>query len=139
MSAYIVEDKTINTVTNWIAREVQQDGWLKSEIEELGFKIDDPDFHSKLAQALFDLNVAGVFARYGDNEDLKDRKSFKYELTESAEDHQVLKSLECLVYQCAEGDVPGTPLYKFLDNICMKHLLQKIVRQSKFYEMSIWG
>jgi hypothetical protein len=36
---------------------------------------------------------------------------------------QVLKSLQCWLYQCNEGDVANNPLYQFFDSVIEHHLM----------------
>jgi hypothetical protein len=68
----------------------------------------------------------GVDARYGDGEARKFRQlDYRYRETESVPLVQVLKSLQCWLYQCSEGNVPETELYKLFDTDVQVYLMNK--------------
>jgi len=51
---------------------------------------------------------------------------------------QAYKSIQCLAYQCAEGDVPERPIYKLL--IALEDALaHEIVQGLDAYEKAVWG
>ncbi len=140
MSAFMVEDKTINRVVTWLTREVQRNrftlDWLA---REYGVDIESAGWDEKLAQAMFQLNCDGVNARYGEGEAEKFRPlnfSYKPEIYHSLV--QVLKSLQCWKYQCSEGDVPETKLYQFFEEV-EHHLALKIVMDLPEYDKATWG
>src|SRR5918998_1488476 len=111
MSAFLVEDKTINYIVNWLRSEKFLFLEIPYKLKGLGFDMDKVDWEEKLGLAMFQLNISGVEARYGKGEAVKFRKmDYHYRPTEAAPLVQVLKSLQCWLYQCTEGDVPGTGL-----------------------------
>lgn len=92
MSAFFVTDKTI-------ADAVQC-------MKECGIARDG------LARDLWNLNVLALQHRYGANPtDYEDTISAYADPQPSSNPYQLLKSTNCLIYQCSEGDVPDMPLY----------------------------
>ena len=50
---------------------------------------------------------------------------------------QVFKSVQCLLYQCSEENVPNQPLYKFLEeleNLIARHIISEMPE----YEKAQW-
>lgn len=142
MSAFMVEDITINRVVSHIYNEVKGGTILGGEYRRL---LKDYPLHSelgyvKLGNDMFKLNIAGVEARYGEGEAAEFRPldyEFRYE--EPGNVYQVLKSLECWSYQCAEGDIPQTSrLYKTMNEV-ENAIAYNIVHESKEYDAANWG
>jgi hypothetical protein len=132
MSAFMVQDKTINRIVTW----------LKTNEESQRFATNHPLLNvesATLGQAMFDLNIQGVNARYGDGEAKKFRPldyQFKKEIFTNA--IQVYKSLGCFLYQCSEGNVPDNPLYKELSEY-KNSLARAIVCRLPAYDKAEWG
>ena len=140
MSAFIVEDSTINRVVAWLAREVSTNHFT---LHQLARKYDNDfvsnEWEEKLAKAMFQLNCDGVNARYGVGEAGKFRPlNFTYQPVHNFSLVQVLKSLQCWLYQCNEGDIPMTKLYQFFAEV-ENHLALKIVVSLPEYDKAIWG
>jgi len=141
MSAFIVEDTTINRVVTWLKREVENNrfnalNWLAQEYD---LDLTSDQWDEKLAQAMFQLNCDGVNARYGEGEAGKFRPlNFTYKPEGDTFLVQVLKSLQCWKYQCSEGDVPETKLYQFFEEV-EHHLALKIVMDLPEYDKATWG
>ncbi|MNU37270.1 hypothetical protein D3C71_259230 [compost metagenome] len=96
MSAFFVTDKTI-------ADAVQC-------MNECGIARDG------LARDLWNLNVLALQHRYDANpKDYEGAIAAYADPRPSSDPYQLLKSTNCLIYQCSEGDVPETPLYKELE------------------------
>jgi hypothetical protein len=86
------------------------------------------------------LNIAAVDARYGKGEAAKFRKlDYRYQVTAPVPLVQVVNSLRCWLYQCCEGDVPETALYRLFDDYIRLYLLNKIVTALPEYEDADWG
>jgi hypothetical protein len=140
MSAFMVEDKTINRVVTWLKREVATD-WLTlpNLAREYDIDLTSDQWDEKLAQAMFQLNCDGVNARYGEGEAEKFRPlNFTYKPEGDTFRVQVLKSLQCWMYQCNEGNVPHTKLYQFFEEV-EHHLAVQIVMDLPAYEKAKWG
>ena len=120
MSAFMVEDKTINRVVTWLKREVatSRHFTLDCLAREYGVDLTSDNWDEKLAKAMFQLNCDGVNARYGEGEAEKFRPlNFTYKPEGDTFRVQVLKSLQCWLYQCNEGEVPQTKLYRFFEEV----------------------
>src|SRR5512143_1034988 len=136
MSAYIVEDKTINRIANWLTREVSKSSYLRQKTEEIfGISSASPQFGQTVGQALFRLNIDGVNERYGDGGAERFRKlNYTYTQAEPAAMSaslsaklQALKSMQCWLYQCMEGEVVKDPLYRFFREVVEPHLMGSII------------
>ena len=140
MSAYIVEDKTINRVVTWFKREVTINRFtLDMLAREYGVDLTSDRWNEMLAQAMFQLNCDGVNARYGNGEAEKFRPlNFTYRPEDCSSLVQVFKSLQCWKYQCSEGDAPKTKLYQFFEAV-EHHLALKIVMDLPEYKKATWG
>lgn len=49
-----------------------------------------------------------------------------------------VKQLQCLLYQCSEGDVPDSPLFQAMQKLS-GDLCESIVRRLPAYERAPWG
>jgi len=138
MSAYIVEDKTINRIVNRLVFETSNNpnfDSLKEQLSKLGYDLSDESFPRKLAKDMFALNVSAVNQRYNEKEEAT---KFNYAQGPIASLIQTLKSLNCWVYQCTEGDVPENDLYKFFTDTFRNYLLKKIVYDLPEYDRAEW-
>lgn len=140
MSAFMVADETINRVVYWLYWEVANRQWLKDKLEQVsGIDTTAYAWAEALGKAMFALNIAGVNDRYGDGEAQKFRKlDYHYQPAHGSE-MQVLKSLHCWLYQCAEGEVVKRPLYIFFDTVVERHLMSKIISTLPEYRAAEWG
>jgi hypothetical protein len=140
MSAFLVEDKTITHIVNWLSSEKFLFSEIPYKLKGLGFDMAKVDWEEKLGLAMFQLNISGVEARYGKGEAVKFRKmDYHYRPTEAAPLVQVLKSLQCWLYQCCEGNVPETELYGLFDHDVRVYLMSKIIHSLPEYEQAEWG
>ena len=141
MSAFMVEDTTINRVVTWLTREVHRNHFAIEELlaREYGIDLESAGWGEKLAQAMFQLNCDGVNARYGKGEAETFRSlNFRYQPEACQSLVQVLKSLQCWQYQCSEGDVPETKLYQFFEAV-EHHVALKIVMSLPEHDKAKWG
>jgi hypothetical protein len=105
-----------------------------------GFAASETGWTERLGQAMFQLNVIAVDARYGSGEAKRFRPlDYHYEVPESVPLVQVLKSLQCWLYQCDEGDVPQTALYMLFDNVVQLYLMTEIIDALPEYQNAYWG
>ena len=135
MSAFMVQDKTINTIVSFrVDSRFGKDhkGWMQYNTD---LDVSRPE---KLGQRLFDMNVKAIEARYGEGQ-AKDFRDLDYKFVR--EFHytpvSVLKAMGCLSYQCCEGDVDESPLFKDLDKI-KGTLAEWIVSRTAEYEAAPW-
>jgi hypothetical protein len=142
MSAYIVADKTINNVVNWLRRdiEIERFSLIPHKLKELGFDTSKSGWAERLGYAMFQLNVIAVDARYGSGQAGKFRPlDYRYEVIEAVPLVQVLKSLQCWLYQCNEGDVPATALYGLFHDDVQLYLMNEIIDALPEYQNAVWG
>lgn len=146
MSAFIVEDKTINRVVSWcnvvgMAGHVHKYFYCIKPLIELGYKLDTELGCKRLAEEMFTLNCEGVEERYGEGQAEEFRPlDFNYHFTGSGINiYQLVKSLRCFLYQCCEGDIPElNSLYHALDKVSME-ICYHIVTRSDRYEAAEWN
>jgi hypothetical protein len=129
MSAFIISDETMNRAVN----AIRESGNWPISITRGDF--DTPDGLTVLGVQLFGLNDDAVSQRYQDERD-PEPMPYRYRPSRcSAAAH--LKALQCLIYQCSEGDVPSRPIYKALRNA--EHaLMNKIIRSLPDYQKAEW-
>ena len=143
MSAYIVADKTINTIVNWLRRELDEVYGtiiIRQKLMEQGVDPSIPGWAEILGHEMFQLNIRAVDTPYGNGEARKFRPlDYHYEETEPIPMVQVLKSLQCWLYQCNEGDVPTTALYTLFDNDVQVYLMTEIIDTLPEYQHAFWG
>jgi hypothetical protein len=140
MSAFMVADTTINYVVNWLRREIDRLPIISHKLKYVGFDTGGSDWAERLGQAMFQLNIEAVNDRYGSSEAARFRKlDYRFEHTEAVSLMQVLKSLQCWLYQCNEGDVPTTELYGLLDTDVQMYLMDTIITKLPEYEEATWG
>lgn len=139
MSAFIVKNKTINIVVNWLDHEVQKNdvGHIIKELESLGFPMAGAEWKDMLAHRMYEMNYKAVEQRYGRADDMTIGK-FSYELADEAPLVQVYKSLQCWLYQCTEGNVSKMNLYRLFDNEIQKYLAYEIISGLQTYDSATW-
>ena len=94
-----------------------------------------------LGQALREMNVAAVIARYGPSDKLPGPTPllpYEYQSVMAPSPIQAIKSLACYLYQCSEGDMPKESLYQQLSQ-WHGDLCEHQVIQSDAYEAAEWG
>ena len=143
MSAFIVSDKTINTIVNWLRYDKEFPGhgnaygYAAKRIEKLGFNLSHRESAEMLCHELYNLNYHAVNARYNENNQHL-ATAFRFIPQGAAPRIQAYKSLSCLLYQCCEGDIPETSqLYKTLEEV--KHIIAgNIVCDLPEYDKAKW-
>lgn len=112
MSAFLVKNSTLSKLAEWLRyKEDIEGGFFRS------FKSD-----KELAKALYDLNVKALKERYEDYQDFVVPFEYTGEvfLDNDKRRAQAYMSLSCFLYQCNEGRVPETELYKKLEEFRIK-------------------
>lgn len=146
MSAWMVSNDTLSKIANLIE--------TYKNVGFNGFGFDFPDklitiFNNKTVKETFeilaDMNKEALKARYPHSyaemigETIFDSKADIYRTRYAGLTYhwQFLKSLQCYLYQCCEGNVPDCDLYKELTNL--KHTLQSyIISQMPEYNKAEW-
>jgi hypothetical protein len=134
MSSFIVQPQTINCVVSFLYWKTQKNDWTARRLAT-ELSLDVHDSPGSLAQAMTALNYKATNERYNENEDFRqDDSAFDFVLGDRL---QVVKSLRCWLYQCSEGDVPETPLYKIMDKYA-DILAYEIVCDLPEYKKALW-
>lgn len=133
MSAYVVEEKTINKVITFLDNDQNMRSYLH---HQLSLDLDTRDRAQDFGNKLMALNIQAVNERYSEHEPIvPNGYQFHYELTDQI---GAYKALQCLIYQCSEGDVPKTKLYHTLKEIS-DYMAHCIVSSLKVYDERPWG
>lgn len=141
MSAYVVENSTIDRIAAWVYTKSMgsMHNWMFRTLQSLGYLTDRPEGVEKLAQAMFWLNVEAVNERYGEFEAEQFRPlDYEYTLIPPVGVYQTLKSLKCWLYQCSEGNVPETELFKAMQQLAYD-IMEEIVNATEEYELAEWA
>lgn len=144
MSAFMVEDKTINNVVSHIYMKVLGNrdlGYQYKHLLSKKYNLDSDIAYNQLADDMFKLNIESIEQRYGKGEAEKFRPlDFQYKFNCHANVRAyILKSLQCWLYQCCEGDIPETSeLYNTMKEVshCIAH---SIVEDTEEYQKAPWG
>ena len=153
MSAFLCESKTFDKIAGTLSfyadykqHHVARTAHAASFI--LNIRVLDEDGNTKLyptveeqaavfARRLYEMNLEAVNQRYSDG--AFDDYGYKYRPTMPMHNkYALLKQIQCLTYQCSEGDVPETDLFKRLESI-QRALALDIVTNTKEYEAAAWG
>jgi len=127
MSCFIVSNQTLANVVAEV-RETGSDA--PAVLSEL---CEPPAKKSLLGNQLYLMNCAAFKARYGE-EDLPPVTPLDEWPAPSKCPYERLKSIRCLLYQCAEGDIPETWVeYAALEAVA-GDLAYSIVRETEQYE-----
>lgn len=144
MSSFIIQDETINKLVNYFVTCAYSKEEFKPEItreiNKFGYDLTydenekNPDANN-LGQRMKVLNkkaynhaynLKGDFGLFRWNEHLTEYNVY-----------QILKSLDCFLYQCLEGDIPKDKLYITLKNIS-KILSNHIINHLEDYKKAKW-
>jgi hypothetical protein len=139
MSAFVVEDKTINRVVSFLATDRESD-WLRRRIiKELGLDLETELGRETLGKLMFSLNVDAVNQRYGENAAQEFRPlNYQYRMEISCNRLMAFKALQCWHYQCSEGDIDETPLYQLMERV-QGWLAEAIVTRLEAYDKLAWA
>lgn len=131
MSAYVVGKKTIDRIVTYLHGGQRYDSIYHyyPAINE-AYK-GDPN---KLGQNLWAMNVKAVDQGY---KEVNPVELYQYECRPASE-IQVYKSLQGYLYQCAEGDIPETALFKDMERLANR-LASHIVMDLLAYEKAEWA
>ena len=105
-------------------------------LEKAGYKESD-DF-KRLAIELFNLNYDAVNYRYDEKNERDKVNSFVWVDKSGINKFQVLKSMRCLHYQCSEGDITKSKLYKLLSKL-IEVWTDFLINSIKEYDKAEWG
>lgn len=139
MSAFVVDDKTINRAISFLATDRDGD-WLRNYIREhLGVDLTTGIGRETLGNLMFSLNCDAVNQRYGDDQAKEFRSlDYRYRLEAGVTRIQAFKALQCWHYQCSEGDIDQNGLYKTMERV-QGHVAEMIVTRLPAYDSLAWA
>jgi GH43 family beta-xylosidase len=132
MSSFIVSQECMNRIINGLYwthdfKDINIAWYMQYNLEN------SKDFEL-FGNRLFRLNANAVSQCYGSTV-----RAPKYKWTDDTISiFQFLKSVQCLIYQCAEGDVIDTSLYRDLV-LLEKKLMHHIIYHMPEYKEAEWG
>lgn len=130
----MVEPLTIDRILSLLYWKRFNNSWFSEQLRRAGYSMENSKGITNLGQAMLDMNMESVNARYNQND-----KAGEYTFSDCLPDqYQALKSLRCLLYQCAEGTVPQKKLYKALSRIA-DYMTRDIVEELPQYQRAKWG
>lgn len=138
MSAYLVTHATVSAILTMLQ---VRDGESLSRLFLPFTAPDDPrDALDELGRLLLGMNVDALRQRYpahrhDDEQAEADAYTFKPHPVSTA---YALKQLDCLMYQCAEGDVPERPLFEALTKM-RDALADRVLQTVSAYASAPWG
>jgi hypothetical protein len=134
MSAYVVEDKTINQFLSKLYHHCDL-SYLQGRLErDFGFG-PHVEGQMELGRALAQLNVDSVNQRYQEQQDVVPYQHHYVECSLM----QAYKSLKCWIYQSCEGDCTERPLFQFFENDVKAGFADAIIRQLPAWDTATWG
>jgi hypothetical protein len=134
MSAFIVSTGTMNRVVQAIMHTCPHfDG---EPTRPPAVRLQDVGTH--LGIKLYRLNAEAVRQRYDQSEPVPLFRSTQVEAPRTRKEWiACFKALQCLSYQCSEGDVPDTPLYRELETV-RYGLAARIIADLPEYQAAKW-
>lgn len=128
MSAFKCSDKHMQYIAN---------GLYSYEMLEHGSR--DEESVKNMVNRWIDLNIQALQERYGDSKEMyKDSKYIeKINVMLDMDKIQLVKALQCLHYQCSEGNVPETKGYKELENV-IREVVMSIIYSMPEYGEAEW-
>lgn len=155
MSSFVVDKRTINRILSLVNERVVRPQrhygpYARRDLAEIGFPCETEADLAALGLAMYKLNIAATSQRYPDDEldglpgtvetDAEGQEHLEgYRWERSHPDEiQAVKSLECWLYQCAEGDAPERELYKCWQGI-LHRIAVEMIGCSQAYENAEWG
>ena len=136
MSCFILDENRVASLAHEIIARNKGELLVGEQGERYG--------RERLADAMLAMNIDAFRQRYGmrallvQDLDSVDLDARNWQPVAAFSEVQFFKSLQCFLYQCSEGDVDETPLYKALDAI--RDLLAPSINQaSAAYDAAEWG
>ena len=133
MSAFIVEPACMHRCVQGTLDRVRVFADMLAEAENA----------SAIGKALYAMNTAAIKDRYPHHPDMAEHgeqlaKSYVYVPQQRRVGVVIYKAMRCLLYQCSEGNVPETALYKELEKLA-DEWAGSIVADLPEYERAPWG
>ena len=158
MSAFMMDPKTTAMLAEQIATLIEWDyvscrlpakTYINSKDKEAIIKVChkwnakqevpniNPVNNKTLYHVMENMNALALNARY--NDEISECLSpYPANANKPANMAALYKSLKCYLYQCTEGDVPESDLYKAIENISTT-IAEYIISDLPEYELAAWG
>jgi hypothetical protein len=103
----------------------------------------DDSAATRIGRALFAMNVDAVTQRYSAKDaaeywEVSLAKTYTYTRPRVVVPAAAFKAMQCLQYQCSEGNVPESDLYRELE-AAQAIIARKIVEAMPSYQRAAWG
>lgn len=130
MSAFLVSDKTITKILDGIARPHPWI-WDSARMHDA-----PPKRFDELGAELLMMNHRALKERYGD--EMPKSVAYRYPSQwGSTTPIETYKAIQCFLYQCCEGTVDESPLYKRVEQ-WQREVGSEIIRQLPEYDNTPW-
>lgn len=126
MSAFMVNNQTMQRCVAGLAMVEASIGGLDARFAG-----------GEIGRILFDLNADAVNDRYRDAADRAKAPAYRHAKVNDRP-MELFKALDCLLYQCAEGDIPKRPEFHDLEHAAGL-LAMYLARRTDDYERASWG
>lgn len=138
MSCFIMNDAILSSVANEVVKYITSDStyFIFSEIKRKLDKIINYDYKNgskRLFDKMAELNRKAYYYRYGEESE-KGHYTNPKPLTKI----QLIKQLNCFLYQCNEGEFNKAELYKCIDEF-KNELEHHYICCLKEYDEAPWG
>ena len=155
MSAFMMNPESTAKIATYIVWNMscsQPDLWINSSDKETikaccraevrnNKKVISLDIvtDENLFKALEKMNAESLKQRYGDNlEDNLSKLLPAFPWYSELKEIEILKLVQCCIYQCSEGNISDTKLYKTMESI--SHVMcYNAVSKLPEYEAAVWG
>jgi len=152
MSAFMMSNESLAKITAYVHRKIVEDKYrldyniqdiidVCREYEKANNKVVNTEFvsYETLYRVLELMNAESLKQRYGDTIEENISKSVPaIPFWGYLNKVEIYKLLNCYTYQCCEGNVPETKLYKAIKQL-ETDLCHSIVRAMPEYEAAPWG
>jgi hypothetical protein len=127
MSAFVVDPLTIDRIASHV---------IATYDAFVGIRTSDPDAGDRIGELLLKVNVDAVNYRYREDDPVPE---YHYTPRPPCGRVQTYKSIQCLIYQCSEGEQFETsPVYVALE-LARDRLAHAIVCDLPAYEGADWA
>ena len=142
MSAYIVEDKTINNIMASLVGSFDEylQRMMREKLKNIGYDLHSQKDQYRLAMELFRVNCESIEQRYGKGEAEKFRPlNYRYESAISLPAIMFYKTLQCWLYQSCEGNVSNVSIvFKAMQEIADMLAHHIVIRSDEYDKASGW-
>ena len=144
MSAFLVEKKTIDRMVTAIKRGLMgsDNGFYTRLLDEMGFTPPFDDDFTTMGRLFYELNEYSLMMRYKGENSRAASGSYEFKSLPfddvSMRKIQVIKTLDCYLYQSCEGFCPDALIYKAVER-WREWLVNTIITASADYENADWA